>query len=105
MRGVIRREIDWKASLYRDGDQTPVLDYDRIVAEDGLMGEGDCVLAGVGSDELFEELAVYHWAIPWQVASLGITPQTTRPKRCDLCAELRPGHAGQAAGYAIPVHG
>jgi len=39
-------------------DEAPrFLNSDRIVAEDGLWGEGDGVLADVGGDELVEERA------------------------------------------------
>src|ERR1700737_2744401 len=105
MCGVVGREIDREAALDGRGDQTPVLDSDWIVAEDGLVGEGDCVLAGVGGDELFEELAVDRRTIPRQITSLGIAPQTAGPKRCDLAAELRPGSARRARGDSSPVHG
>jgi hypothetical protein len=50
--GVVGREIDREASLDGRSDKVPVFDSDRIVAEDGLVGEGDCVLAGIGGDEL-----------------------------------------------------
>jgi hypothetical protein len=36
--------FDRKAGLNSRGDQAPVLDSDRIIAEDGLVGEGDCVI-------------------------------------------------------------
>src|SRR5215813_9899028 len=105
MRGVIGREVDRETGPYRCGNQAPVVDGDRIVTENGLVGEGDGVLTGVGGNELLEERTVDLGAISGEVARLGIAPQTTRPKRRDLCTELRPGHAGQAAGYTIPVHG
>jgi hypothetical protein len=60
----------------------------RIITEDGLVGEGDSVLAGVGRDELVEELAVDLWTIPWQIACLGVAPESTGWERCDLGAEL-----------------
>jgi hypothetical protein len=41
-----------------------VFDCDRVAAERGLMGKGDDVLAGVGSDELFEEPTVDFCRIP-----------------------------------------
>ena len=58
MSGVIGRQVDLEPGLDGRSDKAPVFDGDRIVAEDGLVGEGDCVLAGVGGDELVEERAV-----------------------------------------------
>ena len=58
MRGVIGREIDRKAGLDGRSDKALVIDGNRIVAEDGFVGEGDRVFAGVGGDELVEERAV-----------------------------------------------
>jgi hypothetical protein len=52
MSGVIGRQVDLEPGLDGRSDKAPVFDGDRIVAEDGLVGEGDCVLAGVGGDEL-----------------------------------------------------
>jgi hypothetical protein len=104
MRGVIGRQIDYEPGLDGRSDQAPVTDNDRIVAEDGLVGEGDDVFAGVGGDELFEERTVDLPTISWQVASLGISPETAGPKRRDIRAELRPGPACYTAGYAITVH-
>jgi len=102
---IVCREIDREAGLDGRGDQAPVLDSDRVVAEDGLVGEGNGFLVDVGVDELFEERAVDLRAISRQITRLGIAPQTAGPERCDLCAELRPGSASRAAGYAISVHG
>jgi hypothetical protein len=51
MRGVVGREIDREASLDGSSDQAPVLDSNAIVAEHGLVAEGDGILAGVGGDE------------------------------------------------------
>jgi hypothetical protein len=62
------------------------------------------IFAGVGGDELFEELTVDLRTVSWQIACLGISPKTARPKRRDLAAELGPGPAGETVGYAIPVH-
>jgi hypothetical protein len=62
----------------------PVLDSERIVAEDGLVGEGDHVLVGVGGDHLFEEHTVDLRTISRQVAGLGIAPQTAGRKRRSL---------------------
>jgi hypothetical protein len=58
MCGVVGRRIDREAALDGSGDEAPVLDGDRVITEDGLMGEGDRVLAAVGGDELLEESAV-----------------------------------------------
>jgi hypothetical protein len=58
MCGIVGREIDREAALDGRRDEAPVLDSDRVVTEDGLVGEGDYVLAGVGGDELFEERTV-----------------------------------------------
>ena len=68
VRGVIGRQVDREAGIDGRNDQAPVLDNDRIVAEDGLMGEGDGVFAGVGDDELFEERTVDCDAVSGQVA-------------------------------------
>src|SRR6478736_4605704 len=105
MRGVVGRQVDREPGLDGRSDQAPVLDSDGVVAEDGLMGEGDRVFAGVGVDELVEERVVDLSSVSRQVAGLGITPQTAGPKRRDLRAELRPGPAGETAGYAIPMQG
>jgi hypothetical protein len=56
--GIVGRQIDREAGFDGRSDPAPVLDGNRIVAEDGLVGESDCVLAGVGGDELVEERAV-----------------------------------------------
>ena len=72
--GVVGRQIDREPGLDGPSDQTPVLDSDRVVAEDGLVGEGDDVLAGIGGDDLFEERTVDLGTISRQVAGLGITP-------------------------------
>jgi hypothetical protein len=82
--GVVGRKIDREAGLNSRGDQAPVLDSDRIVAEDGLVRKGDSVLAAVGGDELLEERAVDVRAIPRQVTCLGVAPQTAGSERCDL---------------------
>jgi len=58
MCGVIGREIDREAGLDGRSNKAPVRDSDGIVAEDGLMGEGDGVLASVGADKLLQELTV-----------------------------------------------
>ena len=58
MRGVVGRQVDREPGLDGRSDQAPVLDSDGVVAEDGLMGEGDRVLIGTGCDELFEERTV-----------------------------------------------
>jgi len=105
MRGVVGRQVDREAGLDGRSEQTPVLDSDKIVAEDGLVGEGDGILAGVGSDELTEQLTVDLRTVSRQVACLCIAPQAARPERRDLGAELRPGTTGKTAGYAIPVDG
>src|SRR5271165_2017085 len=105
MCGVIGRDIDREASLDGRSDQAPVLDSDGIVAEDGLVGKGDRILAGVGGDKLVEERAVDRGTISREVACLGIAPQTAGPKRRDLGAELRPRSACRAAGRAVPVDG
>jgi hypothetical protein len=55
MRGVVGRQIDREPGFDGRSDQAPVLDSDSMVAEDGLMGKGDDVLAGIGSDELVEK--------------------------------------------------
>ena len=83
----------------------PVLGSDRIITEDGLVGEGDRLLAGVGGDELLEERAVDCRTISGQVAGLGIAPQTAAPQCRDLDAERRPGPAYRPVGNTIPVHG
>jgi hypothetical protein len=103
--GVVGRKIDREPGLEGRGDQAPVLDSDGVVAEEGLVGKGDGVLAAVGGDELLEEPTVNPRAISRQVTCLGIAPQTAGPKRCDTRAELRPGPASWTAGYAISVHG
>src|SRR6516165_4452174 len=105
MCGVIGREIDREAGLDGRGDEAPVLDTDRTAAEDGLVGEGDCVLAGIGDDELLQEATVDLRTVSRQIACLGVAPEATGQKRRDLCAELCPGRACQATGYAIPMHG
>src|SRR6266481_3528693 len=51
MYGVVGREIDREAGLDGRGDQAPVLDGDRVLAENGLVGEGDSVLDDVGVAE------------------------------------------------------
>src|SRR5260370_5689157 len=104
MRGVVSREIDREASRDGRSDEAPVLDSNRIGAEDGFVGEGDDVFAGVGGDELFEERTVDLRAVARQVACLSITPETAGPDRRNLGAELRPGCPGETAGYAIPMH-
>jgi len=88
--GVVGRKIDREAGLNSRGDQAPVLDSDRIVAEDGLVGEGDGVLAAVGGDQLVEERTVDHRAVSRQITCLGVAPETAGTKRCHLGAELRP---------------
>src|ERR1700738_5702073 len=98
MRGVIGREIDREAGLDSCGDQAPVLNGDMFVAEDGLVGKSDHLLASVGGDELVEELAVDLRAVSGEVACLSVTPQTAGPERCDLGAELRPGGGSLAVG-------
>jgi len=50
--------------------------------------ECDHMLAGVGSDELFEERTVDLPTVARQVAGLGVAPQTVGPERRDFCAEL-----------------
>jgi hypothetical protein len=67
MRGVIGRQVDREAGIDGRNDQAPVLDNDRVVAEGGLVGKGDDVLASVGGDELSKERTVDLWAISWQV--------------------------------------
>ena len=57
MRGVVGREIDREADLDRRTDEAPVLDSDSIVAEDGLMSEGDDVFAGIGGDNDLRAIA------------------------------------------------
>jgi hypothetical protein len=47
-----------------------------IVAEDGLVGEGDCVFAGVGGDELVEERAVDLGPVSGEVACLGVAARS-----------------------------
>ena len=64
MCGAVGRKIDREPGLEGRGDQAPVLDSDRVVAEDGLVGKGDSVLANVGGDELLEEPTVNLRAIP-----------------------------------------
>src|SRR6266567_5086679 len=105
MCGIVGREIDREAGLDGRSDEAPVFDSDRTVAEDGLVGEGDSILARIGGDELLEERAVDLGTVSGEVACLGIAPQTTGPKRCNFRAELRPGSARQAAGYSIPMQG
>src|SRR5271165_5452334 len=105
MRGVIGREIDREAGLDSRGDQAPVLGSDRVASEDGLMGKSDHLLAGVGGDELVEELAVDLRTVSGKVACLGVAPQTAGPERCDLGAELRPGATSHALGNSVPVQG
>jgi hypothetical protein len=82
--GIVGRQIDREAGFDSRSDKGPVLDSDRIVAEDGLVGEGDCVLAGVGGDELVEERAVDLGPVSGEIACLGIAPETAGPQRCDL---------------------
>ena len=53
---VIGREINRETGLDGRGDEATVLHNDSIVAEDGLVGESYRIFAGVGIDELFEEL-------------------------------------------------
>jgi hypothetical protein len=48
------RPRDREPGLDGGSDQASVLNSDRIVAERGLVGEGDRLFAGVGNDELFE---------------------------------------------------
>jgi hypothetical protein len=72
MCGIIGREIDREAGLDGRSDQAPVLDSDRVVAEDGLVDEGDRVLASVGDDEPFEERAVDRCPVSGQIACLGV---------------------------------
>ena len=105
MGGVIGREIDREAGLDGRSDKAPVLDSDRVVAEDGFVGEGDGVLADVGGDEILEERAVDLGPVSGEVACLGIAPETPGPKRRDLFAELRSGPACGAVGYSVPVQG
>jgi hypothetical protein len=105
MRGGVGRQIDREPGIDCRSNQAPVLDSDSIVAEDGLVGEGDDVLAGVGGDELFKERTVDRGTISRQVAGLRIPPETPRLERRDFGAELPPGPACQAAGHAIPIHG
>src|SRR2546428_1082373 len=105
MCGIVGREIDREAGLDRRGDKAAVLDDDRIVAKDGLVGEGDGVLAGVGGDELVEERDLDLCPVSGEVACLGVAPETTRPERRDLYAELRPGPTCHAAGDTAPVDG
>jgi hypothetical protein len=88
VRGVIGRQVDREAGIDGRNDQAPVLDNDRIVAEDGLVGKGDDVFVGVRGDELFEERTVDLCAVSRQVAGLGVTPQTARAERRNLRAEL-----------------
>jgi hypothetical protein len=78
MRGVIGRQVDREAGIDGRNDQAPVLDNDRVVAEDGLVGEGDDVFAGVGGDDLFEARTVDLRPISGQVASLSVSPQPAR---------------------------
>ena len=104
MCGIVGRENDREAGLDGRSDKGPVLDSDRIVAEHGLVSEGDGVLAAVGGDELVEQLSVDLRTVSGQVACLGVAPETAGAERCDLCAELRPGPACRAPGYSIPVH-
>jgi len=93
MRGVVGRQVDREPGLNCRSNQAPVLDRDSIVAEDGLVGESDDVLAGVGGDELLKERTVDRGTISRQVAGLRIPPETTGPKRRNFGAELRPGLA------------
>src|SRR6516162_6732120 len=103
--GVLGRQIDRERGLDSRRDQVPVLDGDSVVAEHGLVGEGDNLLAGIGGDEFFKHRAVDLCAVLRQITSLRIPPQTPGPKRCNFGTELRPAVACQAAGYAIPMHG
>ena len=79
IRGVVGRQVNREAGLDGRSEQTPVLDSGGVVAKDGLVREGDHMLAGVGSDELFEERTVDLRTISRQVACLGITPKTSGP--------------------------
>ncbi len=97
MGGIIGREIDRETGLGRRNN--------GVVAEDGLVGEGDYVLAGVGSDELLQERTINLRTMSWQVACLGITPETSGMETRDFRAELQPGATSETAGHAIPVHG
>jgi hypothetical protein len=72
MRGIIGRQVDREPGLDSRGDQAPVLDRDRVATEDGLMGKGDHLLAGVGGDELVKELAVDLRTVSGKVACLSI---------------------------------
>jgi hypothetical protein len=74
MCGIVSREVDREAGLDGRSDEAPVLNSDRIVAENGFVGEGDGVLAGVGSDELFEERAVDLGPVSGEIACLGVAP-------------------------------
>jgi hypothetical protein len=103
MRGVIGRQVDREPGLDGRSDQVPVLVSDGVVAQREFVGEGDDVLAGVGGNELCEQRTVDLCIVSRQVAGLRVAPQTARPERRDFCAELRPGAAGETAGYAISV--
>jgi hypothetical protein len=50
MGGGVGREVDCETGLDGRGDQAPVLDSDGVATKDGLVGEGDSVLASVGGE-------------------------------------------------------
>lgn len=72
--GVVGREIDREPGRDRPSDEMPVLGGDRIITEDGLVDEGDRLLAGVGRDKLAQERAVDCRTLSGQIAGLGIAP-------------------------------
>ena len=74
MRGVVGRQVDREPGLDGRSDQAPVLVSGRILAEHGLVGEGDDVLAGIGGDELFEECTVYLCTMSRQVCTAAMKP-------------------------------
>ncbi|MGA8616385.1 MAG: hypothetical protein WB760_32760 [Xanthobacteraceae bacterium] len=76
------------------------LHWARVITENGLVGEGDHALAGVGGDELLQHRAVDGRTVSGQIAGLPIAPQTAGPECRDLGAELGPGPAGETAGDA-----
>jgi hypothetical protein len=91
MRDVIGRQVDREPGFDCRNYQTPVLDSDRIVAEDGLVGEGDDVFAGVGGDQLFEERTVDLQTVSREVAGLGVPPQTAHVSALARCRKGRGG--------------
>jgi hypothetical protein len=86
--GVIGRKVDHEAGFDSRGDQAPVLDGDRVATEDGLMGKSDHLLAGVGGDEVVEELAVDLRTVSGKVACLAVAPRIPRFGRRGLVRVL-----------------